>query len=180
MGAITTDLPATTSGTFSVETDSPQFASARDENPGQTIEHIQGELISLSVRQREVQRRIHHVRHALGALVQAFGPGILAAASPGVRLRNVSRSAPKMIEALRSVLSCSSDWLTFSQLLEAVRAESPSMLAGFINPGVSVSNALRALQRRGEIEVLTNESQAMWRWAGRNRLAQAEKSAEIL
>lgn len=165
MGATTTDLPTTASGTFSVESDAPQFASSQRENHEHAIENIQGELLSLSVRQKEVQRRIHHVRHALGALVQAFGPGILASAGPGVRLRNLSRSAPKMIEALRSVLSRSSGWLTFNQLLEAVRSEGPSMFAGFINPGVSVSNALRALQRRGEVEVLTNESQPMWRWA---------------
>ena len=47
-----------------------------------TAESIRGELILLSARQAEVQRRIQHIRRALIELVHVFGPGILESSGP--------------------------------------------------------------------------------------------------
>jgi hypothetical protein len=163
--AIATQLPTASYGTLSIVLDGTNSFSA-DYNSQDPVEYIQGELLSLSLRHAEVQKRIQHLRHALLALVHVFGPEILATAARDskVHSRQLSRRAPKIIDISRQVLSRSSGWLTFNQVFEAIREECPSALSGFINPGVSVSNALRTLQRYGEIEFSSDDAQGRLRW----------------
>lgn len=129
--------------------------------------------MSLSLRQVEVQRRLQHVRHALLELVHVFGPEILVTAEGGseVSSQPLSRSCVKILDIVRKVLSESREWLTHCQLIERIRGESTTALARFVNPGVAVSNALRVLERRGEVELLLDEQPAKWRWIGRRKLS---------
>ena len=75
--AIATQLPTASSGTLSIVLDGTN-SSSDDYSSQDPVEYIQGELLSLSLRHAEVQKRIQHLRHALLALVHVFGPEILA------------------------------------------------------------------------------------------------------
>jgi len=138
------------------------------EDASSAAESVRVEIGSLSARQAEVQQRIRHIRHALLELVHVFGPGILEAAGqpPKPRSQPLSRQGDKIIDLTRRVLSQSGQWLTHYELIELLRQHSGTVLARFINPGVAVSNALRILSRRGEVEVFQDERPAKWRWIG--------------
>ena len=178
MIATATQSPTALSGTLSIFLDGTTSCSS-DGTSRDAVEHLQGELVSLSLRHAEVQKRIQHLRHALLALVHVFGPEILATAARDskVHSRQLSRRAPEIIDISRQVLSRSSVWWTFQQVLNAIREECPSALAGFINPGVSVSNALRTLQRHGEIEFSSSDAKRRLRWA--NKKVSAENSGSM-
>jgi hypothetical protein len=173
-----TELPASAAGTLAIVLDPRPNATPKGESPEQTSKYIQGELLSLSLRHADIQQRIQQVRHALVALVQVFGPEILASAAKRRQSdsQNLSRTSTKVIDISRRVLSRSLYWLTFEQILEAVEKEFPSTFAGFINPGVSVSNALRTLERHGEVESSSGPRPASWRWRGNSRAAENEGS----
>lgn len=174
MVANTAELSAGELGTLSTVFDPQADAMSRDESPEYTLEYIQSELLSLSLRQADVQERIQQVRHALVALVHVFGPEVLAISGKRQQgsSQNLSRSGTKVIDISRRLLSRSTQWLTFNQLLEAIQKESPSTLAGFINPGVSVSNALRTLERHGEVESCPDVGPVKWRWTGNRHLVE--------
>jgi len=165
LAANATGVTASVDGALPGVVDSQPQLLEEDKELEHSAEHIRSQLLSLSLRQADVQKRIQQVRHALVALVSVFGPEILATA--GVRREsthhNVSRSRTKVIDILRVIFGRSTQWVTFNQLLEAVQKESPSTLAGFINPGVSLSNALRTLERHGEIESFADARPAKWR-----------------
>lgn len=133
-----------------------------------SIKNIQAELALLSLRQRELRKRIQHLRHALVELVHVFGPEILADARRGSegKSRDLSRGATTILDLCRQVLSRSDQWLTLRELEGGIRDEFPAALSRFINPGVSVANALRTLRRHGQVELSANEGSARWRWTG--------------
>ena len=169
MVATATPLPASPSGTLSIVIDGSPEPQFQGEGQRQAAEDIHSELLSLSLRQAEVQERIQQVRHALVALVHVFGPEILEAARKAQELNtlDISRNSPKVIDVLRKILSQSAQPLTFDQIYEAAQKEAPSILAGFINPGVSLSNGLRTLQRHHEIESCIDSPAVTWRWIAR-------------
>lgn len=166
MVATATQVTTASSGTLSIildgGTNSPNLSSGSQP----AIERIQSEIVSLRLRQAEVQKRILYVRHALVALLHVFGPQILAtpAKASAVDSRDISRRPPKIVDLSRKVLSRSDRWWTLKQVQAAIREECPSALAAFINPGVAVSNALRTLERRGELELSLNDGQGRLRW----------------
>jgi len=164
--ASATSLPTNPAGALSIVIDSRPEPVLEGGSQRQTADDIQSELLSLSLRQAEVQERIQQVRHALVALVHVFGPEILDAARKAQEsdALDISRSRPKVTDILRRVLSQSARPLTFDQIFEAAQKEAPSILAGFINPGVSISNALRALQRHREIESCRDAHAVKWQW----------------
>lgn len=164
MVATATPLAASPAGTLSIVIENRPEPQLHGESQRQGADDIQSELLSLSLRQAEVQERIQQVRHALVALVHVFGPEILEAARKTQECNAISRSRPKVIDILRRVFTQSSGPLTFDQIFEAVQKESPAMLAGFINPGVSISNALRTLERHGEIESCPDAGAVKWQW----------------
>ena len=147
-----------------------QNASVYVDRPEAAIENIQAELAFLSLRQAELRERIQHLRHALIELVHVFGPEILATSgrcSEG-NSNALGRGATRTMDLCRKILSRTTEWLTLYQLVEIIREEFPAALSGFINPGVSVSNALRALRRSGEVEPSKDQEPASWRWVGSN------------
>jgi hypothetical protein len=146
-------------------------ATPYDDRPEAAIANIQAELAFLSVRQAEVRERIQHLRHALVELVHVFGPEILATNGRGseVTSADLSRGATRIMDLCRKILSCTTEWFTLYQIVGMIREEFPSALSGFLNPGVSVSNALRALGRRGEVEPSKDQEPASWRWAGERK-----------
>jgi hypothetical protein len=121
--------------------------------------------MSLSLRQAQVQERIQHIRHALVELVHVFGTEILVSAQNcEVSSRPLSRRRVKMIDLVRGVFTQSGEWLTLQQIMELLHQQSDSALAPFINPGVAVSNAIRVLERRGEVEVTQDRQGTKWRF----------------
>jgi hypothetical protein len=164
MVASATPLLEGPTGTLSIVIESRPEPVLQGDSRRQSVDAIQSELLSLSLRKAEVQERIQQVRHALVALVHVFGPEILEAAQKTQESNAVSRGRTKVIDILRRVLSQSARPLTFDQIFEAVRKEAPSMLAGFINPGVSISNALRTLERHREIESCPDAGAVKWQW----------------
>jgi hypothetical protein len=137
-----------------------------DDESCSSIENIQAELTSLSVWHAQVQKRIHHIRHALVELVHVFGPEILLTSRKDSEIvcQPLSRSGVKMIDLVRGALSHSRRWLTLCELVELIRQESQANLARFMNPGVAVSNALRVLERRGEVEIFQDAQTTRWRF----------------
>lgn len=131
-----------------------------------TVESIQAELTSLSVWHARVQERIPHIRHALVELVHVFGPEILLTSREDSEIicQPLSRQDVKMIDFVRSALSQSRRWLTLYELMDLIRQKSQAGLARFMNPGVAVSNALRVLERDGEVEVFQDEQTTKWRF----------------
>src|SRR5579884_399265 len=80
-------MPTTVPGTLSIIVDTRTEALSEGEARDHSVERIQSELVSLSLRQAEVQERIQQVRHALLALVHVFGPEILGTAKPSPAIR---------------------------------------------------------------------------------------------
>ena len=131
-----------------------------------TVESIQAELTSLSVWHARVQERIQHIRHALVELVHVFGPEILLTSREDSEIicQPLSRQDVKMIDFVRGALSQSRRWLTLYELMDLIRQKSQAGLARFMNPGVAVSNALRVLERDGEVQVFQDEQTTKWRF----------------
>jgi hypothetical protein len=73
----------------------------------------------------------------------------------------------KIIDVARSVFAESREWLTLNQVVGLIHEKSETALARFINPGVAVSNAIRALEHRGEVEVFQHTDGPRWRVAER-------------
>ena len=146
----------------------PLKPSKPEHGPECSIENLQIELALLSLHRAEVSQRIRHLRHAVAELIHVFGPEILECrkrtAKP--KAQDGPRGAPTVIDLCRNLLSRSPQWVTMFQLAEMIRQEFPSALAGYINSGASVSNALRALRRRGEVQVSMIAEAARWRWIG--------------
>lgn len=161
-------VPASQTSALVLNDSDAQSAMLYDDHPEAAIESIHAELALLSLRQAELRDRIQHLRHALVELVHVFGPEILATSGRGseVTSNDLSRGPTKIMELCRKILSRATEWLTLSQLMEMIREEFPSALSGFLNPGVSVSNALRALRRSGEVEPSKAQEPASWRWVG--------------
>jgi hypothetical protein len=164
--ATATQLTTASSGTLSIILDGTTNSSSRSENPQPAMERIQTELVSLRVRQAEVHKQIRYLRHALIALVRAFGHEILAMPAQAAKIQSsdISRRHVRIIDLSRRVLSGSTEWWTLNEVLDAIREECASVLSGYINPAVAVSNALRTLQRRGELECCWNGEQRRLRW----------------
>lgn len=140
-----------------------------EESVSLTLESIRFELGSLWFQQAELQERIYHVRRALCELVHVFGPEILVrdGARPEIASEALSRNAtPTIMDFVRMAVSRSTQWVSLDELVTTIRKESPTTLARFMLPGVAVSNALRALHRRGEVERSTDLQSAKWRWTG--------------
>ena len=149
--------------------------AARDsaETSKPTIEQIQDELLSLSLQQAHVQERIRAIRHALYALVNVFGPGILNEQLQVSQALTHQGSCwhPPTADLCREILKRSPGWLTVGDMLTMIRRESPLTLARFSNPGVSLSNALRALQRQSQVEAKRDDDgRTKWRWVGEHEL----------
>jgi hypothetical protein len=141
---------------------SPQIAKL-------TIEQIQNELLLLSLQQADVQERIRAIRHALTALVTVFGPAILNERVQILQAfaHHSSFRDPTTRDLCSQILKRSASWLTVHDLLASIRCESPLALSRFGNPGVSLSNALRALQRLSQVEAKhDDEGRTKWRWIG--------------
>jgi hypothetical protein len=147
------------------------------------MESMRAELTSLSLRQAQVQERIQHIRHALAELVQLFGPEVLATSARPFEVASppLSRKRVKIVDLARDVFAQSREWLTLNQVVELIRKKSDTALARFINPGVAVSNAIRALERHGEVEVSHDRQLPKWRFVERvqscaNRITAEEKN----
>ena len=170
------------SQTPSVVFNDSQITIREGEDSSSTLETIRGELMSLSVRQVEVRRRIQHIRHALVELVHVFGPEILtpAVGGGGASSQSLSRSGVRIIDLTRKALSQSGQWLSLYELIELIRQESTTALIRFINPGVAVSNALRVLRRQGEVEVSRDKQFAKWRWSAKQNIETRRSSHQGL
>ncbi len=132
--------------------------------PGQSIHEVRQELLSLSLRHAEVQKRIRCLRNALVALMKVFGPQLLARQRQEFREQGSMDVQPGIVALCREVLRTSRRWLTLREILDAIRNHSPHILASFKNPGVSVSNVLRSLRRQREVELELDAAGSRWRW----------------
>lgn len=132
-------------------------------------ETIQQELLLLRLQKTNTAKRIHNLRHAIKALVDVFGPQVLEGST--VKLHrsrpNVSRNCVSTIDICCNVLKESRNWLTFGEVMRLVQTKAPWILSQYLNPGVSVSNALRALRNRGEAEAVNSGTSVVWRWTDR-------------
>lgn len=140
--------------------------TSREDVTSSSVELIRAEWVSLSLQQAQVQERIQHIRHALLELVHVFGPEILLTSGrgPAISSKSLSRGRVKMIDLVRSSFGESREWFTLYELMAMIRKQSETALARFINPGVAVSNALRFLERRGEVEVVQHKEGPKWRF----------------
>ena len=131
------------------------------------IDTIQQELLLLRLQRANTDKRIQSLRHAIKALVEVFGPQILEGS--GVELhsspRNVARNCGSTIDICCNVLKESRNWLTFKEVMRVVHTRAPWISSRYLNPGVSVSNALRVLRHRGEAEAVNSSTGVVWRWA---------------
>jgi hypothetical protein len=145
----------------------PPIVSATQAYPHDSSEEIQRNLLALAVQQAQIQTRIRTLRHAISALVQAFGPTILCGDYPVIceRLRPITSAHPPMMDVCRMILTGSRQWLTLSQILDAVRIKYPSTMGRFLKPGTALSNALRALHRHGVVETKLKSGVREWRFA---------------
>lgn len=129
------------------------------------VKRIENELQLLTFRQREVQKRIQSVRHAMSALIEVFGPGILDGNNEPFRMMRNRPSHLDIIGLCSTVLGDTSQWLTLQQITALIQSRCPRSIAGFQKPSVSISNALRTLRRRGRVEcVYPKSSETRWRW----------------
>ncbi|SRR5581483_2008295 len=132
------------------------------------IKDIQEELLSLTLQYADVRRRIRSIQHAVIGLVNVFGSAILDDPRPnplpGISARSSVR--PQMASLCREVLKTTEGPLTSHQIVEAIQHRSPVALSGFKNPGSSLSNILRGLHRRGEVEAEPGPKGIRWRWTG--------------
>ena len=130
-----------------------------------STEEIQRKLLSLALQQAEIQTRIRILRHAVSALIQAFGPASLCGDQPLVCEAShlVTCGQPPMIDLCRTILRESKQWLTFGQIRDAMRIKYPFSMDRFLQPGTAVSNALRTLLRHGAVETKLNLGIREWR-----------------
>lgn len=129
-----------------------------------SADQIQRELLGLALQQREVQRRIRAIRDAISALVHVFGPCILSSDYQPLNFgHEESCRHPAIGDLCRKILADSPEWLTVRQILGIIRQQSPSALACFINPGASLSNALRTMLRHAEVEAQYDKGGIKWR-----------------
>jgi hypothetical protein len=132
------------------------------------IQELREQLRSLTLRQAAIQERIHASRNALAGLITLFGPGILnsrqcqAAQAGGLFAGTSDRT-----ELCRAVMQESRRWITIPEILDQLRKQSPLSLAQFKNPGSSVSNLLRMLQRQGQVTVRSQNGNREWKWIER-------------
>jgi hypothetical protein len=142
----------------------PIFLAARDACQD-SIEEIQSKLLSIALQQARIQVRIRTLRHAICALIHAFGPTILYGEQPVVceTSHTATCGQPPMIDLCRTILRESKQWLTLSQIHDAIRFKYPSSTARFLKPGTALSNALRTLHRHRVIETKLNAGIREWR-----------------
>jgi hypothetical protein len=164
--------PETSAEVISIALSDNEDASGSAEISNVTIEQVHKELLSLSLQQADVQERIRAIRRALTALLNVFGPGILneqlQVSQAFAHQASCWRSTTA--DLCREILKRSPRWLTICDMLAVIRRESPLTLARFINPGVSLSNALRALQRHSQVEAkLDDDGRREWRWVGEQK-----------
>ena len=132
-------------------------------------EQIRTELLALALQRADIQKRLQDIRQALTALVKVFGPAILNAESRGFEARAdyVSSHSRAHVDRCCEILRRSNKWLTIRQILDVMQKESPSTLTSFTNPGASLSNALRCLRRRAQVESQDDgKGRIQWRWIG--------------
>jgi len=136
------------------------------ESSEREIGEVQKELLLIKLRRTDIHKRIQAIWHAVTSLVEVFGPEILEGQGQRFQVppHNVSYRCPRTMDLCREILKDSAQWLTTSQILELMRKKAPLLMARFQNPGVSLSNALRTLQRRAEVEGLDIGSVIKWRW----------------
>ena len=142
--------PDTSAEGISMTLSDSEDASGSAGNPRVTMEQVHDELVSLSLEQADVQERIRATRRALTALLNVFGPGILneqLAVSQASAHQEPFWQCTTPADLCREIVKRSPRWLTIRDVLAVIRRESPLSLARSANPGVSLSNALRALQR---------------------------------
>ena len=96
-----------------------------------------------------------------------LGLAVAQTVDPQLPAQNIFHRS-SMADLCREVLKQSPRWFTVRQILDVMRRESPLVLAGFANPGASLSNALRSLQWQREVEArLGDGNRLCWRWIGR-------------
>jgi len=130
-----------------------------------SIEEIQRKLLSIALQQAQIQVRIRILRHAMSALIHAFGPTILYGEGPVVCEASHTATCGHlpMIDLCRTILRESKQWLTLSQIHDAIRIKYPSSTVRFLKPGTALSNALRSLHRHRAIETKLNVGIREWR-----------------
>jgi hypothetical protein len=130
-----------------------------------SIDGIREKLRLLALKKAAVQEKIYATRNALTALISLFGPGILTEERKTVvahGITDLSRSKPK--DLFTNALIQSDQWTTVPELLQQIQHNCPSALARFKNPGASLSNFLRTLLRKGQVELRVQDGQRMWKW----------------
>jgi hypothetical protein len=147
-----------------------------------TIEQIQTELLSVALQQADTQSRIRLIRHAFAALVKVFGPSVHSEhlQHPQICAR-VECWAVSVADLCRTILKRSPRWLTVHDMQVAIRKESPLTFTGCANPGVSLANILRGLERHSQVEAkLDGRRRRRWRWIGEHpvSVATAESSQQ--
>ncbi len=129
---------------------------------------IRDQLQALAARQAALQDRIRATRNALAALITLFGPGVLNHQQcQAVQSRGLFARRSEKTDLCREALQQSQEWLSISEILDCLRAKAPLSLAQFKNPGASVSNLLRMLQRRDEVAVKIENGERRWKWLGK-------------
>lgn len=132
-------------------------------------EQIRTELLAVALQRADIQKRMRDIRQALTALVKVFGPAILNAESRGFEAQAdfLSSHYRAHVDRCCEILRRSNKWLTVRQILDVIQKESPSALTSFTNPGASLSNALRCLRRRAQVESQDDgKGRIQWRWIG--------------
>jgi len=129
-------------------------------------EAIRNELSLIRLQKSDLHKRIRAIRRAISALVQVFGPHILDDANdcPCVYPHNLSYRCPGTLDVCHEVLRESDAWLSLREILSLVEIRAPRLLGHYQNPSVSVSNALRTLQRYAAIQVYRDGNTAKWRY----------------
>ncbi len=132
-----------------------------------SIYDIQEKLRVLALKKAAVQQEIYATRNALAALISLFGPGILSEGQQTVASA-IGTFSPrsKPTDLFADMVARSNQWTTVPELLERIQHSSPSSLAHFKNPGASLSNFLRTLHRRGQVELRVQDGERMWKWLG--------------
>lgn len=129
------------------------------------IDAIQQELLLLRLQKASTDKRIHALRNAIQVLIGVFGPHILegSGTTPYGFGNSLSGKCLSNTDICRDVLKDSGNWMTFEEVLRVVQTTAPWISSRYVNPGVSVSNALRFLKRRGEVETMTSTNGVVWR-----------------
>ena len=130
------------------------------------VNALEEQLRTLTVRYGFVQERFRAARNALAAIINLFGPETLSSEQQRSLAFGVAIPPPssQKLDLCRNILQNSHGWLTLNEILERVRFQSPLLLARYRFPGCCVSNMLRTLVRRGEIQVRLEDGKRRWRW----------------